>query len=181
MLKNCLVLAGGSSRRFGKNKLSARLGGKPILDFLLSRLEPHFKDILVIGTDEHPDKLEGGPLAGIYTGLTIAKERSFVIGADMPFFNLKIAEYLSGMKGEAVVPRHPNNFIEPLYAFYEPSICEGIKEFLGNGNKRIRDFLPSISTAYVSTGDLRTYDPDLLCFFNVNTKEDLKRARELLS
>lgn len=181
MLDSCLVLAGGSSRRFGGDKLSAKIGRKSLLDFLLSGLRPHFRHVFVIGSDEHPDMLRGGPLGGIYTGLKISGKRSFVIGGDMPFFNPSIARYLSEREGEAVVPRHPNNFIEPLYAFYEPSICEKMKDFLSNGGNRIRDFLSLVRANYVSTEELRAYDPSLLCFFNVNRKEDLEKAKELLS
>jgi molybdopterin-guanine dinucleotide biosynthesis protein A len=43
----------------------------------------------------------------------------------------------------------------------------------------INQLFPLIKTRYVEASEIEKFDPRHLSFFNVNTKADLKKAREL--
>ena len=178
---DCIILAGGESKRFGEDKLSTKVGAKTLLESVIDSVTPYFEKAWIVGGKENPDLIKAGPLGGIYTGLKLSNKRSFVIGGDMPFFNSKLADILFEKKGEAVVPVHENGFIEPLFAFYEPSICPIIEDYVKEGERKIRGLLDRIDAHYISVSELRVHDPDLKCFVNVNTKEDLSRTKQLLS
>ena len=62
-----VVLAGGKSKRFGENKSQAQLGGKILIDYILSEIVNEFKEVLIVANEniEHlPSekiiKIEGG-------------------------------------------------------------------------------------------------------------------------
>ena len=94
------VLAGGESSRYGSPKALARVGGRRIVDRVVSTLRAVVPDIIVSANDPglfrdlglpiHPDERPGlGPLAGIYTTLLRAREAGrpgiLAVACDMPF------------------------------------------------------------------------------------------------
>ena len=95
-----VVLAGGKSRRLGRNKLVEPFEGAPLIARVIERLRPVCGEIVVVGAepgaadalplpddartafDLYPDK---GSLGGIYSGLAKATNRwSLVVAGDMP-------------------------------------------------------------------------------------------------
>ena len=91
-----VVLAGGQSRRMGRDKATLPWGEKDVLGSVLARLMPLSDDVLVISnvmrdipsqirqfTDIIPGK---GPLSGIHAGLIHARhDLVFVTACDVPF------------------------------------------------------------------------------------------------
>lgn len=75
-----VVLAGGASRRFGRDKLSADLDGRSLLDATLTSV-PADLPVVVVGPERElarvvtvvrEDPPGGGPAAGLVTGLRTA-------------------------------------------------------------------------------------------------------------
>ena len=91
-----VVLAGGTSRRFGRDKLDAEVDGVTLLDAALSDLPAGWDLVLVgpprptarPGTWVREEPAGGGPAAGMVTGLRHALERGAerlaVVPADAP-------------------------------------------------------------------------------------------------
>jgi molybdenum cofactor guanylyltransferase len=94
-----LILAGGRSSRFGRDKLAEPIGGRPMLDHVVERVREVASDIIVIAaagtTPDVPGDVEiirddmpfEGPLAGLGEGLRAVDpgvERVIVVGGDMP-------------------------------------------------------------------------------------------------
>jgi molybdopterin-guanine dinucleotide biosynthesis protein A len=46
-----VVLAGGKSKRFGNDKSQAKLGGKILIDYILSEIENKFDEVLIVAND----------------------------------------------------------------------------------------------------------------------------------
>ena len=94
-----IVLAGGRSSRFGRDKLAEIIDGRPLLDHAIDAVRAVATDIVVVvapGTmlpvppgvriAEDPVAFEG-PLAGLAAGLAAldpAVDRLIVVGGDMP-------------------------------------------------------------------------------------------------
>ncbi|WP_207556028.1 molybdenum cofactor guanylyltransferase [Intrasporangium flavum] len=90
-----VVLAGGTSRRFGADKLAAPLGASTVLDRLLAELPARWPVVLVgpVRPTARPDAVwvreepsGGGPLAGIAAAVPAAEsDLVAVVAGDMPF------------------------------------------------------------------------------------------------
>lgn len=188
-----IVLAGGESRRFGGNKALARVGGRRLIDLVVELHRTIFDEVIVVST--HPIEEIGlgcavaadvlprrGPLAGLATGLLHARrERAFVTACDMPFLNGALLSHLGGLApGKDIVVPVVGGRAEPLHAVYARSCLPHVLEALDRGAGSLVDFYPAAGVREVGETEIRRFDPELLSFFNVNTTEDLERARVLL-
>ena len=101
-----IVLAGGESRRLGRDKAVEVVGGQYLITRVIDRMREVCNDVLVVvsNVSRYPertiptdvktvlDKYPGkGSLGGIYSGLTSSKmEFGLVVACDMPFLNLNL-------------------------------------------------------------------------------------------
>ena len=103
----------------------------------------------------------------------------------MPFLKLEVIDRLfelaDVMEGyEAAVPVQPNGFFEPLHSVYDREKMQiACIRALENGERRIHVPLQELCVNHISIDQLRPLDPDLLSFFNLNTRADLETARAL--
>ncbi len=191
-----VILAGGKGRRLNCPKPLLDLTGRPLVEDMLEKQGALFPEIiLVVGDDdfdlgayagEHvrvvPDLVQGkGPLGGIYSALEAASsEYIFVMACDMPFANMELARLMVGCAPghQAVVPR-VGDFIEPLFAIYRRDILPEVSARVARSDLKIHELLDALDVVYVEE-EVRECDPRGLCFFNINTEEDLTTARRLL-
>ena len=126
-----------------------------------------------------------GPLAGIHAGLSAANnDLALVVAADMPFVNVTLLQHMIGLaRGyDGVVPyvQDPHKTIgglEPLHALYRRSCLPAIAKHLAANDRQAFCFFEEVRIRAVSFEEIRTYDPRLLSFFNVNTPEDWREAQ----
>jgi molybdopterin-guanine dinucleotide biosynthesis protein A len=196
-----LILAGGKSSRIRRNKAMIRLVDKPLLLHVVEKVIGLTPEIVVaIGKNDDPklytqilpstvsvvkDTVDGkGPLAGILAGMQkMLSEYAVVLPCDSPFVKREVIEYLfSKTQGaDAVIPRWPNGYTEPLHAVYRvlPSLS-AVEEALGKGELQIVDMIKRLKKViYVSVEEIRKIDRELVSFFNINSQEDLKAAEVL--
>ncbi len=189
-----MILAGGESRRMGRDKLPLMVGEKPLLDRVCLALAYRCDEVLVVGEGGYapagarrvPDLRPGrqGPLAGIEAGLLAARHRAiFVAAGDMPFLDGGFVGYLLGLLSggvPAVVPRF-GEMLHPLCAAYGREVRPAVSAALDRGARSVREMLEGLpNVRYVREEELRRLgDPGLL-LLNVNSPEDLERARKAL-
>lgn len=188
-----IILAGGKSRRFGPDKGSALLAGLPLIEWVRRGLEPYCRRIVVVtaagrehrGTDLETwhDLEEGkGVLGGIASGLESA-ETPWVLasGCDLPFLQPGIVDLLlEGAEGsDLVVPRTSRGF-EPLRALYAKGCLPVMRRKIAAGELKVDGFFGEVGTRPIPEDAIRRIDPGLVSFFNVNSREDLARAEDLL-
>ena len=133
--------------------------------------------------DEFPSHT---PLIGAYTGFKhVNSEYSFLLSCDTPLLSVKILLLLlnTTRNANAVIPRHPNNYVEPLQAIYRTrDALEASHQALISGRLNLRSMIDLLDhVVYLPTDRIKEFDPQLLTFLNVNTKSDLKRAEKILS
>lgn len=189
-----VILAGGQSRRIGRNKSFIELGGQKLIERVVSAYRQLFEEITIVTnspgqyeylglklvTDAHPAK---GSLVGIYTGLVkTSADRCFIAACDMPFLNASlIAHMVAVSAGSDVLVARLSQGQEPLHAIYSKACIEPIEELLAKGDLKIINFFPKVKVVEMPEQEVRRFDPDLLSFFNINNDADLKRAGEVLS
>lgn len=188
------ILAGGVSRRMGQDKLPLKVGDATLLGRVHEVLASRCAEILIVGGGGYappearriPDLRSGrqGPLAGIEASLLAARYRAiFVAAGDMPFLTGDLVEYLLGLLSDhvpAVVPYFGGR-AHPLCAAYGREVQSAVSAALDRGVWSVRELLESLPGArYVGEEELRRCgDPNLL-LTNVNSPEDLARARAAL-
>ena len=193
-----IVLAGGKSRRLGRDKAVEPLGGEPLITRVLARLsriaehavvvvnEAARASVLPLGdsaraaVDLYPDS---GSLGGIFTGLTAADaEWGVVVACDMPFLSVGLLEHMLTLRSghDAVVPVLEGR-PEPTHAIYSKACLPHIERRLQASDLKIARFFDDVRVSYLPENEVDRWDPDHLSFFNVNTQEDLDRAEELVA
>jgi molybdopterin-guanine dinucleotide biosynthesis protein A len=80
---------------------------------------------------------------------------------------------------DLVIPRL-GELVEPLHAVYSKACLAPIERLLEQGILSVRELFSLVRVRYVETEEIDRFDPEHLSFFNVNTKSDLARARDLL-
>ncbi|MEM3580586.1 MAG: molybdenum cofactor guanylyltransferase [Candidatus Bathyarchaeia archaeon] len=199
---SAIVLAGGASKRFGYDKGLAPLSGKPLIIHVLDALDNIAEEkIVVVSSKEQAEKMVKvlgsevkiaidqnklqSPLVGALTGFKEAHgEYALLLPCDTPLVSREIlALILELCVGKnAVIPRWPNGYIEPLHAAYrvQPAL-EAAENTLKDGSLDMRSMVEKLrNIRYVSTLVFQQFDPQLKMFFNVNTPLDLKRAELML-
>jgi molybdenum cofactor guanylyltransferase len=188
------IQAGGYSARMGQDKGLVLLGGKPMIEHVLKRVEDLGNELMI--TTPHPEsyarfgarlvsdpEFHAGPLVGLQTALRAASHESvLVLACDMPFVERKLLEYMLSMASQAdgVVPQR-DGYYEPLQAVYSRRCLTAIDAALDSGERRVASFYSRVHIHTVEPPILDQLDPRGLSFFNVNTPEDLVRAERLLA
>ena len=195
-----VILAGGQSRRLGRDKAVEPFAGEPLLRRVIRRaaagVNADADAVVVVVADaaraaalpltpEHRTAVDAfpgsGPLGGIYTGLAAARtEWSLVVACDLPFLSPPLLQYLAGLRhGVDAIAPVINGRPEPTHALYSRRCRPAIAARIRAGQLKAADLFDDVAVRYVDETEMRRFDPDLRSFFNINRPADLARALEL--
>lgn len=186
-----VVMAGGKSRRMGRNKSEIVLGRVTLLERVVSRMQALFSRVLISVSPANPASLAGiesvtdiipgyGSLMGIYSSLKHAQEPVFVTACDMPFINKDLVRHMVEISpGWDVVIPVASGMCEPLHAIYTPACLPFMEEAIEKRDQRIISFFDKVKVLWVRDEVLDRFDPERLSFFNINSENDLLRAETL--
>lgn len=189
MIEDCtaIILAGGNSKRMGRDKANLTLGEKTLLQTVTATMQQLFPHVIVSVRqlraavdlpqicDEH---LDGGPLAGMVASLSqVTTPWVFAVACDMPFVVPAVVEQLGRHRAEhqAVVPivqGHP----QPLAAFYAASCLAVMRASLAAQQKSLKNILKQLDVRYVDEAEMLDADPQLRSFFDLDTPQDVAAA-----
>lgn len=189
-----IVLAGGQSRRMGREKALLSLeefGKRTFVEHLTTSLSSACSEVIVVARDAvqaNALTFPGiqtvsdaqpmmGPLMGLYTGLSaMHTPRAMLVAVDMPLVEVALMAFLlSQSQDEAALVPVVDAISQVLCAVYPQAILPLVTERLAAGYRDLRGLLDGISVHYVDEGRLRQIDPSLRSFVNFNTPEDLAR------
>lgn len=187
-----VVLAGGASRRMGRDKAALDLGGRPLLAWAVDALRAAFDEVVVVGPAERAtlvpnvpvvaDAYPGqGPLGGIATALRqLGAGRIFVAACDMPFLSPALARYLAELAPEAaaVVPRTERG-IEPLCGCYGRACLPVAEDLLARGELAMAGLLAQVGARIVAPEEWGLHDITGRSLLNVNTVAEWEAARRI--
>ena len=190
-----IILAGGQSSRIGsdQDKAMLKLNGKCLIDIVISKLKHIVEDnIIIVGPPNKypsckqvvPDLfIQKGLMVGLYSGLKASTSQyNLVVGCDMPFLKVELLQYIEEKidSNDIIIPRYTKSYIEPLCAIYSKDCLEIMKRNIEAGNLSIKRIFPYLKVRYIEEEEIKRVDPDFNSFFNINYKEDLIRAKELI-
>jgi molybdopterin-guanine dinucleotide biosynthesis protein A len=185
------------------NKVFLKINGEPLLMHVVretSKISDHI--IVAIGKDDKEedyayilpksvkivhDKTETkAALHGMLTGLeAIETDYAIILAVDTPFINANVIKQLQfeAQGLDIAIPTWPNGNIEPLYAVYNVATTLWVlKKAVNEGEIRIKEVINKLKNInYVPIEKFKDSGANLNCFFNINTPEDLKRAKQVLN
>ena len=185
-----VILAGGAARRMGGgDKGLLPLGRTTVLGHATERLAPQVSALalnangdpqrfdalgLPVLPDEAPDR--PGPLAGVLAAMEWAAARGaarvVTAAADTPFLPRDLVARLERAGPGIVLAATPGPVRHPTFGLWPVSLAADLRAAMALGVRKV--------TAWTDRhGAAEAAFPDEAAFFNVNTPEDLARAREM--
>jgi len=182
MIFKGIVLAGGKSSRFGKDKALAQCEGKTLLgravDLLdVLRLDPVVitsgqKDYSFLSCPVEKDMIPSkGPLGGLYTACSFfQKTHLLVLTCDMPLLTEEVLKQLmqNCRNSDQAAVCNIDHVLQPFPGIYKADLKRAIHDCLVSDKLSMKLFLSRIPNKRVVPGIF-----DLKAFRNVNCQEDL--------
>ena len=196
-----VILSGGKSSRMGEPKALLPFGDRRLIDHIAARLAPQVSvlglnsndpSIALAGVSAFSDRFADfpGPLAGIHAALAHPAESGStmthvaIVPVDAPFFPLdlvaRLQTALTGPDDIALTMSHGR--MHPVMGLWPLSVLDRLGKWLENPpTLKVRVFLDGLPVRTVAFAPIATPLGELDPFFNVNTPDDLERARRILN
>lgn len=180
MDRAAFVLAGGQSRRMGRDKAMLPLAGKSLVEHMASIAKEAAGSAAIVGdpakygytgfsvvTDLRPGC---GPLSGIHTALTVSHAAwNLILACDMPqvspAFLLSLVNRALAGSCDCVIPAGPSGKPEPLCAVYHLRSLPAISRAL---DSKVYKIMEAVKDLRLDIWQI----PESSCFQNVNTPQD---------
>jgi molybdopterin-guanine dinucleotide biosynthesis protein A len=184
------ILAGGASKRMGRDKASLTLGGKTLLERALGLVNSITRDVAIIGNaakfggygriieDIYPGC---GPLGGIHAALRQTRaELNLMLALDTPFIEEKFLHFLVSTARECgsvvTVPRTQGQR-HPLCAVYRRDFVSLCEEALARGQNKIDRLFAGIEIRMIDEEEMIRLKFSPQMFRNLNTPEEWNEAQ----
>ena len=193
-----VVLAGGKSKRFDEDKNQIKLRDKTLLEHVLSKIINKFEETLIVSShNQDIKKLENitiipdcfddfGPLAGVLSSMKWVKENQkqykwvASFPSDTPFFDISIIEEYKkriNINDGSLYFIKSNNKRHNIFGLWSIDLLDVLEDDLKNNNfRKVEDWAYKIGVKTIDI-EVNEFDP----FFNINTKEDFEKAKEILN
>ena len=189
-----IIMAGGKSSRMGTNKALLRLipGGPTLIERVAAAARLVGTLLVVTNTPEEyallglrmvPDAVKGaGPLAGLFSGLQASQhDYNLVLACDMPRLNPDLLAFMAAQPRDydVLIPRWRDasgaEQLETMHAIYSRACLPIIEQRIQANKLRMISFFPAVRVRYIDEAELRSIDPELASFGNLNTPDDVMR------
>ena len=192
-----VVLAGGKSLRFGEDKSQVKLNNKSLIDHILSEILTEFKELLIVSNNSiefnksekisiiSDFKNNLGPLGGVLTAMKWIKDNNkdyqwiSTFPTDTPFFKNKILKDFHdqiNLKNGKLFFIKSNNTRHNIFGLWSIDLADKLEKDLENGDRKVEDWANKVGVNIIDM-QFEKNDP----FFNINTKEDLEKAKDIFN
>ena len=191
------ILAGGQSKRMGKDKLFLEFNNKKLIEHTIDKVKKYLKRVIIITNQDNEfflknnlttvkDCIEGqlGPLVGILTAMKWAKENLSkclwiaTFPCDTPFFPESIIKNFieeSEKKESLILCASSHGRKHNIFGLWSLDLYDKLKDDLINKKvRKVQDWTEKNKIKNLEF-KFKDYDP----FFNINTEEDLAFAKKL--
>ena len=190
-----VVLAGGQSKRFGQDKSQVQLGGKILIDYILLEILDQFNEILIISNNDikflnskkitkiEDYKKDLGPLGGVLTAMKWIKKNNrdykwiSTFPSDTPFFKKKyLSNFIKNIddKKSKLFFIKSNDKRHNIFGLWSTELLDRLENDVTNkGERKVEIWANKVGVKTINM-EFKNNDP----FFNINTKEDLEKAKQ---
>ena len=189
-----VILAGGKSKRFGQEKSKVKLGNKTLLEHTLHKIKPKFSKTIIVSNSKIikddtiiKDCIDGqlGPLVGVLSAMKWIKKNNFsynwvaTFPCDTPFFDISIIDEF------VKVSKQNDSFLyfvkskqkrHNIFGLWSLKLIETLEQdIIENNFRKVEEWANKVGVKNINI----SYD-DIDPFFNINTKEDMVEAEQIL-
>tara|TARA_Y100000590_G_scaffold370249_1_gene431965 strand:+ start:177 stop:800 length:624 start_codon:yes stop_codon:yes gene_type:complete len=193
-----VILAGGKSNRFGKDKSIVKLGNRTLLEHTIVKLEKEFSEILIVSNNSKlsikknniniiKDCIDGqlGPLVGVLSSMkwVINNNKNYkwvaTFPCDTPFFDIRIIKEFkknSNLTKDLLYFVNSNKQRHNIFGLWSVKLCQTLEKDIKLKNfRKVEEWADKIG---VKTIDITHEKFDK--FLNINTQEEYKIAEKNL-
>lgn len=188
---SAIVLAGGRSSRFGRDKLAEPIDGRPLLQHAIDNVRPFATQVLVVVAPDaspavppdvrvvHDSSPFEGPLAGLLAGLGVAQELTVLVTAgDMPELMPAVVEgllaSLDATGNDLAVLDHAGRARPlPMVLRRDPARVAATR-LIEAGERRLGALTEGLATTVIAEATWRALDPDGRSMRDIDTPDDLR-------
>lgn len=187
-----VILSGGLNTRMGgRNKAFLTIDGQTFLDRLMATVSACCRETLLV--TRAPEFYNGrgirvvtdiltvtSALTGIHAGLVnMQADHGLFVGCDTPLVRTGVLRTLTAAieAGIDIIVPSSGTYFQPLCAVYARRCAPVIEDQLRRGDLKIANLYARMTVKKIPYEDFRACDERLVSFFNINTEDDLKRAR----
>ncbi|MFL5675312.1 MAG: molybdenum cofactor guanylyltransferase [Chloroflexota bacterium] len=184
-----VVLAGGRSRRFGRDKLVEPIDGRPLLAHAIDAVRPLVSEIVVVtAPDGRPDVPSGvrvvhdpvafeGPLVGARAGIAAASSPVvLLVAGDMPDLVPAVLASMVAALREAddavVLEQEDGPRPLPMVVRRDPALV-ALDRLIGGGERRLLALPDALAAKVIAQSTWRALDPDGATTRDIDTEGDL--------
>ncbi len=185
-----IVLAGGRSSRFGRDKLAEPIDGRALLDHAIAAVQAVAGEVVVVlapgATRDvppgvlvaHDSEAYEGPLAGLAAGLgalPAGVERVVVVGGDMPSLQAAVLRLLVDAVAD---PTSPAAAVldegGPMPMAVRPAeAAVVVRDLLAAGERRLRALPERLGASVMPGATWRALDPEAATLRDIDRPADL--------
>ena len=190
------MLAGGKSQRFGEDKSQVNLANKLLIDYVLSEIIDQFKEVLIVSNNsinfQNSEKITKikdhekglGPLGGVLSAMKWVKANNrdyewiATFPVDTPFFKRQILQdFINNINFNEsdLFFIKSNNTRHNIFGLWSTKLLDRLEKDLKSGERKVELWANNVGVKIINM-EFPNKDP----FFNINTKEDLEKAEEIL-
>ena len=185
---SAVILAGGRSSRFGRDKLVEPVDGRPLLGRVIDAVRPVSSEIVVVAAPDAspvvPDDVRivhdpvafEGPLMGARAGIAAASEPVvLLVGGDMPDLVGAVLESMLialGSAGAVVLEHDGHRRPLPMVVRHDAAL-RALDRLLAHDERRLRALLDALETRTVGESTWRLLDPEGATLRDIDTEADL--------
>lgn len=187
-----ILIAGGLSRRMGRDKRFLRVCGTSVFQRTLDMLVRTFPETIVVlaepvdlpslpGSKVVYDLIpKAGSLGGLYTGLMASSQpRIFAVACDMPFLSPDVIRFMASFDvGADIVVAELSGGFQPMHALYSRRCIPFLKAMADKRDLKIQNLFlqEELRVSVLGEVDLALIESGRRSFQNINTPDDLARA-----
>jgi len=191
-IASAIVLAGGRSSRFGRDKLAEPIDGRPLLLHAIDAVRPVASEVVVVAAPDatpavppdvivtrDPSPYEG-PLAGLAAGLRSANAPvCLIVGGDSPSLVPAVLEALVDALLDGAIDAaalDDDGRLRPLpCAVRRVAALEAAERLLADGQRRLRLIFETLTTYSIPEAEWRALDPEGATLRDIDTPGDLAK------
>ena len=188
---SAIVLAGGRSARFGRDKLAEPVDGRPLLHRAIDAAAAVATEVVVVAPPDvappvpdgvrlvHDETPFEGPLAGCLTGLLAARESLvLVVGGDMPSLEPAVLALLIralvASSADAALLEHRGRRQQLPFAIRTGAGTDAAQRLVAQGERRLGGLTERLSLRVLAEEEWRALDPDARTLHDVDEPSDLR-------